>query len=103
METYWEAKEKGFGEEDLKWVLKAVAGVFAYTTQKDVNGVTYELSDDPIRDTLLKCGQDALAGVPSAEAFKPLIEDKSIMGKELDDETKANLLAIVDELIAKIK
>jgi len=103
METYWEAKEKGFGAEDLKWVLKAVAGVFAYTTQKDVNGVTYELSDDPIRDTLLKCGQDALAGVPSAEAFKPLIEDKSIMGKELDDETKANLLAIVDELIAKIK
>lgn len=105
METYWEAKEKGFTKDQLACILKSVAGVLCYACGKDINGAEYELSEDPIHDVLVKCGQDALEGVSAEKAFAPILSDKSIMGKDLfeERETLDALVAEIDALLEKIR
>ncbi len=105
METYWEAKEKGFGADKLASVLRSVAGVLCYTTGRDFAGNTFTLADDPIGETLKKCGQDALAGKPAKDAFEPLLRDKAVMGRDLFDEpdTLDALIAQIDALLARLK
>ncbi len=105
METYWEAKEKGFDAAALNWPLRAAAGVLCYTCEKDIHGNTYTMSEDPILDTLAACGKAAMAGACAKEAFAPLYTDKAIMGKDLTEEpeTLAALCAEADAILAKIR
>ena len=105
MDTYWEAKEVGIPAEELTCILKATAGVLCYCCGKDIHGENFELSADPILETLKKCGADALAGVETKKAFQPLLSDPAVMGKDLfsEPETLKALIAQTDALLAKIR
>jgi fructuronate reductase len=106
METYWEAKEKGFKDDQLVCVLKSVAGVLSYCCGKDFKGETFELSTDNMRDTMIACGQAALAGKSAKEAFMPMLSDKGVMGKDLAAEAPETLEALCEQIelnLAKLR
>ncbi|MGI6337539.1 MAG: hypothetical protein ACOXZM_10985 [Eubacteriales bacterium] len=83
METYWEGKAKGICPGKLRVILKPAAGFLRYTAGVDDCGVEYQLEDDPIRDLLLECGAKAKAGADVKEAFRPLLSDAHIFGRDL--------------------
>ncbi len=101
METYWEAREKGVEKDRLSVILMAAAGCLRYCTGVDDLGVEYKLEDDPIHDTLVACGEAAKAGKPAAEAFRPLLEDKAVFGRNLFDEpeTLREICALTDSML----
>jgi hypothetical protein len=50
----------------------------------DDAGVSYELADDPLRERLAAAGKSAKVGErSSAAAFRPLISNPEIMGRDL--------------------
>jgi fructuronate reductase len=84
MDTYFAGKQKGISESELQLVLLPVAGFFRYTLGIDDKGQQYSLEDDPLKEQLESCGALASIGTPSsAEAFKPLIARKEVMGKDV--------------------
>ena len=95
METYWEAREKGVDPAKLSVILLPVAGCLRYCTGIDDLGAEYKLEDDPLRDTLVACGEAAKAGKPAVEAFKPLLESPAVFGRNLFEEK-----AVLDEICA---
>jgi fructuronate reductase len=61
-----------------------VAGFLRYTVGIDDQGVRFALEDDPIKAKLAACGAAAKLGDPSsAAAFKDLISDQDVMGRDL--------------------
>ena len=98
MDTYWEGLEAGKAASDLSVILYPVAGFLCYTCGVDDNGDTYELEGDPIRDLLIECGAKAKAGECIKCAFKPLLSDPQVMGKNLLEEP-----AVLEELLGYVK
>ncbi len=84
MDTYYAAQEKGIEDERLTTVLIAVAGFLRYTLGVDDSGERYGLESDPIKSELEALGGQAAVGSPdSAAAFRPLLSNKDVMGKDL--------------------
>jgi fructuronate reductase len=84
LDTYFEAREKGISADRLKVILLPVAGFLRYTMGIDDAGESFALESDPIKETLTACGAGAKIGDPlSAAAFRPLISDAKVMGKDL--------------------
>lgn len=86
METYWDATEKGICACELEVILKPVAGFLRYCAGVDDNGEAFEVADDPMKDLMLECGKKALAGEKIEEAFRPLLSDPQVMGRDLFNE-----------------
>ncbi len=102
LDTYYAGQAKGMRDEDLDIVLLPVAGFLRYTLGIDDMGDTYELAGDPIRDTLIACGQKAQLGHPdSITAFKELVAEPGIMGRDLfqHGETAKRLLDITARML----
>ena len=102
METYWEARERGVCPCKLSVILKPVAGFLRYCAGVDDAGVEYKLEDDPIRDTLVACGEAAKSGVKAEEAFRPLLSNASVFGRDLytEPEVLSELCRLTDAMFA---
>lgn len=84
LDTYYAGQARGMHNDELDIVLLPVAGFLRYTLGVDDAGKPYTLADDPIRDTLVACGQKAQLGDPvSVTALETLIANAGIMGKNL--------------------
>jgi fructuronate reductase len=84
LDTYYAGEEKGLSKEELNLILLPVAGFLRYTMGVDDKGVKYDLEGDPIKDLLVKCGSAAKLGdASSVSAFKELISNSAVMGKDL--------------------
>jgi fructuronate reductase len=84
MDTYYAAQKQGIPDSELAVVLLPIAGFLRYTVGIDDQGVGFALEDDPIKARLAACGAAAALGDPSsATAFKDLISDPDVMGKDL--------------------
>ena len=84
MDTYYAGQAKGLSDQELAVLLLPVAGFLRYTVGVDDQGVPFALEDDPIKAKLVACGAAAKLGDPSsAVAFRELIADQSVMGRDL--------------------
>jgi fructuronate reductase len=84
LDTFYAAREKGVDAKRLEVVLLPVAGFLRYTLGIDDAGKAFGLEGDPIKDTLEACGKAASLGdSASAKAFRKLIADASVMGRDL--------------------
>ena len=86
MDTYWDGLEKGVSPEVLSVILKPVAGFLRYCVGVDDAGVEYALEADPIRDTLVACGEAVKNGADVKTAFAPLLTSAQVMGRDLTTE-----------------
>jgi len=103
LDTYYAGQAKGMSSDALDIVLLPVAGFLRYTLGVDDAGRSHELADDPIRETLVACGQKATLGdTGSAVAFEALVADTGVMGKNLLEhgDTGKRLLAMVGAMLA---
>jgi fructuronate reductase len=103
METFFEGRQKGIAQGELDIILVPVAGFFRYTMGIDDTGESYELENDPVRESLIECGKKAeLGNSGSAAAFDPLIHDTSIMGEHISSypETAETVKTLVTKMIA---
>jgi len=85
MDTYWDAYEEGKCPCELEVILKPVAGILRYTLAVDDCGEEYKLEDDPALDLMKACAEKAKAGACAKEAFKEMLEDAHIFGKNMFD------------------
>jgi mannitol-1-phosphate/altronate dehydrogenase len=84
MDTYYAAQKQGIPDSELAVLLLPVAGFLRYTLGVDDHGVAFALEDDPIKAKLVASGAAATLGDPtSAAAFKDLIADPDVMGRDL--------------------
>lgn len=97
LDTYYAGQAQGMSAAELDVVLLPVAGFLRYTLGVDDAGAAYALADDPLRETLAACGQQARLGDPtSVGAFEPLVAHTGVMGKNLlqHGDTGKRLLAM---------
>ncbi|MBN1875495.1 MAG: hypothetical protein JXA33_14800 [Anaerolineae bacterium] len=102
LDTYYAGQAKGMSNDELDIVLLPVAGFLRYTLGVDDTGASYDLAADPIRDTLVACGQNAQLGTTaSAVAFEALVSQVGVMGKNLfhHGDTGQRLLAMTGKML----
>jgi fructuronate reductase len=102
LDTYFAGEEQGLSKEELKIALLPVAGFIRYTMALDDKGTAYNLEGDPQKALLEKCGREAKLGdAKSVSAFREIISNKDIMGKDLysHDDTGKTLEAMVAKML----
>ena len=85
-ETIKNYQKNGMNLADLKLIPLVFAGWLRYLMAIDDNGKEYELSPDPLLDTVVPYVKDIKLGdANAAEAIKPLMGNKTIWGVDLNE------------------